>query len=660
MSHLVPGQPYRVGLLLSHDPGWHTYWKNSTTGYPTSIKFELPEGFTATELNWPVPSLYESQGFTEYVYAGEVLLTVTLTPPADLEPGTVEIPFEAEWLMCENVCIPGGIKSVLSLPVTNEPATPSPHWATRFEEADRSSPAAPGPYELAAWAVPGAVILQVDGPDLPETAYFFDDTLATRPEASLQSVTIADGGLRLRLPLSEHQADMPERLSGVLKPGEGWSASAGQPALTVDLPVGAEPVAPVPAPSGSWAGILALAFIGGMILNLMPCVFPVLGIKIMGFVSQAGESRGKIVAHGLVFTLGVLVSFWALAAVLLILRSSGNQLGWGFQLQSPGFVLALTMLLFAFGLNMSGLFEVGQSAVGVGSNLTAKSGLGGSFFSGVLATVVATPCAAPFLAPALGAALALPPLGSFAVFTTIAIGLSAPYLLLSIFPGLIKWLPRPGPWMETFKQTMGFLLYATVAYLLWVLAGQLTDAGGYGAFSFLKVMLSLVVLAMALWIYGRWGAFHRPRKTKLTAIAVALVLFGAALGTGLSGTAKPEDAHKLSWEEWAPGKAEELAAEGKVVYVDFTARWCVTCQTNKAAVFSSDTVVEQVQALDVVLLKADWTHQDARISEELARYNRSAVPFNLVFGPGQDSPQILPEILTPGSVLEALEGASVQ
>jgi thiol:disulfide interchange protein DsbD len=299
--------------------------------------------------------------------------------------------------------------------------------------------------------------------------------------------------------------------------------------------------------------------------------------------------------------------------------------------------------------------------VGVGSELTGRRGFSGSFFSGVLATVVATPCAAPFLAPALGAALTLPPVTSFLVFTFIGIGLSLPYLLLSAFPALIDRLPRPGPWMETFKQFMSFLLYATVAFLLWVLAGQLTDSGGYPVFSFLKVLLSLVILAFALWVFGRWAAYHRKMRVRVAGTTTAVLLTMVALGTGFSGTNRPDaNGPSIQWETWEPGKAASLAAEGRIVYVDFTARWCVTCQTNKATVFSSKSVLEKFDELDVVTLKADWTNQDPRISETLASYGRSAVPFNLVFGPGLESPLPLPELLTPGIVLDAIEDAAVR
>jgi thiol:disulfide interchange protein DsbD len=659
MSHIQPGGSYRVGLLLRHDPGWHTYWKSTATGYATSIEWELPDGFSVSDLSWPTPQIYDFQGWTEYVYKGEVLLMATLQAPQKLDKPEVEIGFSAEWLMCENVCIPGGISSRLRLPVSESPPTPSQQWADVFRSADESLPAQPGPYGLEAWAGDRTVYLRVSGQSLPDSVHFFDDQGLLDPGPQGSSMTTGDGFLDLAIRLDESTDAVPERLTGVLKSAVGWPAADGRPSLAVDTAIrpGPPPTADsADSAGGLGAGMLAIAFIGGLILNLMPCVFPVLGIKIMGFVKQAGESRRRVVSHGLVFTSGVLISFWILATVLLVLRSGGSQLGWGFQLQSPGFVLALTLLLFAFGLNLSGLYEFGQSAVGVGSGLTGKSGLSGSFFSGILATVVATPCAAPFLAPALGVALALPAPGSLAVFTAIALGLSAPYLLLSAFPGLVRWLPRPGAWMETFKQFMGFLLYATVAYLVWVLAGQLTEEGGYTVFSMLKVLMSLVGMALALWIYGRWAAFHRPRKARLTALGISVLLLAGALWIGFSGTVRSDtQAHSLQWEEWAPGKAESYAQAGRVVYVDFTARWCVTCQTNKAAVFSSKKVRKTLEQLDVVLLKADWTNQDPEISRALAGHSRSAVPFNLVYGPGRDEPLVLPEILTPGIVLDAID-----
>ncbi len=657
MTHLQPGTPYRLGLRLQHDENWHTYWKSSATGYPTSIEWDLPEGFTVSDLSWPTPKVYAFQGLTDYVYEGETLLMVTLTPPDSIESDSVSIGFAADWLMCEDICIPGSMESSIALPVKASPPDPSPEWEAAFSQADSSLPVDPGPYSVKASYSGRTLFLEISG-DLPSSLYFFNDQAVVKPTPEQKLRSVDESTAQLRLQLAETEETVPPRLTGVLKASSGWPGLDDRRGMKIDLPVSrADPSGQTQAGTFS-AGILPLAFLGGLILNLMPCVFPVLGIKIMGFVGQAGSGRAKVVAHGLTFTAGVLISFWLLAAILLLIRSGGNQLGWGFQLQSPAFVLALIFLLFAFALNMSGLFEFGQSAVGVGSDLTAKSGFAGSFFSGILATVVATPCAAPFLAPALGAALTLPPASSFLVFTFIAAGLSTPYLLLSLFPGLIDRLPRPGPWMETFKQLMSFLLYATVAFLLWVIAGQLTDLGGYGAFSLLNVFLSLVILALGLWIFGRWGGYHRRKPVRLAAASAAAIAVGLSLLTGFSAVQKSSNPETdIVWQKWEPDKAERLAGEGKVVYVDFTARWCVTCQTNKATIFSSREVREHFADESLVALKADWTNQDNRISEVLAEYGRSAVPFNLVYGPGTDSPRVLPEILTPGVVLEALREA---
>jgi len=402
-----------------------------------------------------------------------------------------------------------------------------------------------------------------------------------------------------------------------------------------------------PSPPSSLLGTLLLAFVGGMILNLMPCVFPVLGIKVLGFVNQAGGERRKVVEHGLVFTAGVLLSFWTLAGLLAVLRAGGAQLGWGFQLQSPAFVFALAAGMLVFALNMSGVFEIGLSATAVGGDLQMKSGLGGSFFTGILATVVATPCSAPFLAPALGAALALSTAQSFLIFTVIAIGLSTPYLLLSIFPGAVKVLPRPGAWMETFKQFMAFPLYATVGYLLWVLAGQVEET------ALLGLMFGLVVVAMGIWVYGRWRA---------PGASAGRARFGLVAGLGLvavgawAGWPHPPSPTEIVWAKWSPETVAQLRAENRIVYVDFTARWCATCQANKKLVFHSDDVLRAFRDRHVATLRGDWTNQDPAITAELAKYHRSAVPFNVIWLPGHDDPVVLPSLLTPGIVLDAIKG----
>jgi thiol:disulfide interchange protein len=343
----------------------------------------------------------------------------------------------------------------------------------------------------------------------------------------------------------------------------------------------------------------------------------------------------------------VLASFWALAGVLAVLRAGGDQLGWGFQLQSPAFVFTLAAVMLVFALSMSGVFEFGLRATAVGSGLQSKDGLAGSFFTGVLATVVATPCSAPFLAPALGAALALPVIESFAVFTAIAVGLALPYLLLSLFPQAVKALPRPGAWMETFKQAMAFPLYATVGYLVWVLAGQLKSNDT----ALLGVLLGLTAIAAATWLYGRYATFGAsPTRTRIGVLGgILLLALGAWLGWPRH--AAPTD---IVWQPWSAEAVAKAVAENKTIYVDFTARWCFTCQTNKKVVFGSAEVLKTFREKSVVTLRADWTDEDPKITAELARWNRSAVPFNLVYLPGKPDPVILPELLTPGIVLDAI------
>jgi thiol:disulfide interchange protein DsbD len=397
--------------------------------------------------------------------------------------------------------------------------------------------------------------------------------------------------------------------------------------------------------AGGLIGTLVLAFLGGLILNLMPCVFPVLGIKILGFVNQSGADRRKVTLHGLVFAAGVLLSFWVLAGTLAVLRAGGSQLGWGFQLQSPAFVFGLAAVMLAFALNMSGVFEFGLTATGFGSSLQSKSGLTGSFLTGILATVAATPCSAPFLAPALGAALALSTAESFAIFTAIAIGLSTPYLLLSAFPSAVRILPRPGAWMETFKQVMAFPLYATVAYLVWVLAGQLPDTG------LLSALFGLVLVAMGVWAYGRWNAPGASAGRARFGMIACLVLIGLGAWVGWPKAADPTD---IVWEKWSPEAVEKLRSDNRIIYVDFTARWCATCQANERLVFHSDDVLREFRDKHIATLRGDWTNKDPAITAELARYHRGAVPFNLVYLPGRPDPVTLPELLTPSTVLNAL------
>ncbi len=677
-----PGKPLTVALRLEHQPHWHTYWVNAGTGFPTRLEWHLPAGWSAGEIAWPTPvKITDGEGeVTGYGYQGVVYLPLTLTPPANASPGEVTLRANARWLMCNDVCIPGSSALSLKLPLAAQ--TPTPNDEVREALAKQVVPQPAQGWNLAARRDGLKASLRVAGASALQSPYFFSEDAYIQYDRRQTVTAAADGTLTLELPISADADRSTGKLQGVL----AYTDTAGTyHGVAVNVPfadataVGATVVGATAHPrtqSASPAGTtdtdttttgttsatttntggttpsaglfttVLLALVGGLILNLMPCVFPVLGIKIVGFVSEAGNDRRKITLHGLLFTAGVLLSFWALAAVLAVMRSAGEQLGWGFQLQSAAFVFGLAVLILVFALSLSGVFEFGAGVMGVGSNLMMRRGYAGSFFTGVLATMVSTPCSAPFLAPALGAALALPTAQSFIVFTAIALGLSTPYLLLSAFPGAVKALPRPGRWMETFKQAMAFPLYATVAYLVWVLAGQTSETG------LLMTLVGLTVIAMAVWLYGRCASTGKHAARMRVGFASALVLFAAGVDLGWPHAPAATD---ITWEPWSPERVEALRVKGRPVYVDFTARWCATCQANKKLVFSSDKVKSYFRDHRIATLEADWTNADPRITAELAKWNRSAVPFNLVYVAGTAGPRVLPEVLTPAIVIGAFE-----
>jgi thiol:disulfide interchange protein len=419
------------------------------------------------------------------------------------------------------------------------------------------------------------------------------------------------------------------------------------------LPAETSPnTAPVPAKADGTAPpsfllLMISAFIGGLILNIMPCVFPVLGIKIVGIVQQAGEDRKQVVMHGLIYTLGILLSFWVLGGIVVALGKA-----WGFQLQSAGFNFALAAFFLIFGLNMAGVFEIGASAVGVGQNLQAKHGLGGSFFSGLLATAVSTPCSAPFLGTALGFAVKLPAPQAMLLFTLIGLGLASPFLLLSAFPSLVKVLPRPGAWMESFKQGMSFLLFGTVFYMLWVLTAMVEGP------ALLWLMLSLVLIAMACWVYGRWSLPHLATATRSKAVITSLVLIAGGLALGwppkpVKHQPQPVVEYGLTWEPWSEESVQGHLAAGKPVYIDYTAKWCLTCQVNKR-VYPDPVLQALFKKHQVVTVRADFTHEDPEIKRSFESLGKGAVPVNVLHIPGKKDPVILPELLSTDNVGAAL------
>jgi thiol:disulfide interchange protein len=434
------------------------------------------------------------------------------------------------------------------------------------------------------------------------------------------------------------------------------AAGAGNPPPSGE-PQQAQPpaVAKEKGPSPGVPLALLFAFIGGLILNLMPCVLPVLSLKVMGIVQQAGEGSREKLKHGLLFTFGVLVSFWILAGLLLLLRAGGEQLGWGFQLQSPAFVSVLSVFLFLFGLSMFGVFEIGTSLMSVGQGTQSKSAYAGSFTSGILATVVATPCTAPFMGSALGFALSQPVWVSLLVFTFLGAGMAAPYLLLTLSPGLLKFIPKPGVWMESMKQFMGFLLMATVLWLLWVLSLQT------GAEGVVLLLGALLIAGLGGWIIGRWGNVAKPQPVRGIAQGIAILCIAGALVFSLlnihSQTPSANGVHRqgsIEWQNYSPELVDRLRAERKPVFIDFTAAWCLSCQVNEKVAFGSEDVQKAFAAKRIVAVKADWTNKDDVIGRALASFGRNSVPLYVLYPPGKDA-VLLPEILTPQIVLDALE-----
>lgn len=647
------GGEFSLLVKISMRPNWHVYWKNpGEAGLPLSVEWrDVPAGVSFGEPRWSAPKFYALAGIGSYVYEDVAYVEIPVALTADVPAGSaLNLAGTASWLACDdNGCHPQDAEISAKIFVAPAGEISVPANAALFAEAEKTFPRR-GETRSAFLGNLSSPVLEIamkNGELLDSAARFFPENSKFSVAAASVVPAIENGAARFALPLNagETLASAGE-LAGVLADGRGnaFEISAGEisvPAAGTDSADGAD-FSPF---DFAFLGALAMAFAGGLILNLMPCVFPVLGLKIMHFVGKAGSEKSKIARHGFVFGAGVLVSFWALAGVLAVLRSGGEQLGWGFQLQEPAFVYGMIVLLLVFGLSMSGVFEFGVGATSIGGKLQEKSGYAGSFFSGVLAVVVATPCAAPFLAPALGSALTLPPVPAFALFTAIALGLAAPYVLLSCAPSLLAFLPKPGAWMETFKQAMAFLLYAPALYFVWVLMGQIDDASAQR-----DLLISLSAIALACWIYGKWAVAWKPTATRIAGTLVALAIFAGTLI--FAGTRLAEKPHE-NWLAWTPEAQASALDAGKTVYIDFTARWCTTCQVNKR-VYSDATLRKAFAEAGVVAMRADWTNKNSTIAAELRKYGRAAVPVNVFLKKGA-SPVVLGELFSgPGTVLDGL------
>ncbi|MBX3635284.1 MAG: thioredoxin family protein [Rubrivivax sp.] len=662
---VAPGQTLWLGLKIDHQPHWHTYWKNpGDSGLPTTFEWTLPAGVVAGEIEWPTPSRLPIGPLMNYGYEDTLLLPVAVRVPADFRGDALEVGLRADWLVCKDVCIPEGGDFRLTLPARAATAGHAALFAAARAAVPRELPDA-----RASAALDGnALVVKVAG--LPAAwqgreLAFFPETTGVIENAARPQARWSAGEWSARVPLDAQRSEGPALMPAVLvAAGEAtgvrvqvnvttpWPAIAAPAALPA---LGDAVVTPPQAPAIGLGVALLFALVGGALLNLMPCVFPVLSLKVLGFATHAGERR-QLLAGGLAYTAGVVLSFVALAALLLALRAGGEQLGWGFQLQSPAFVATLAALFTLIGLNLAGLFEFGSVLPSSWAAARARHPLTDSLLTGVLAVAVASPCTAPFMGASLGLAVTLPTAEALAVFAALGLGMALPYLAASAWPAVARALPRPGPWMAQFRSLMAFPMFATVVWLVWVLGQQV---GIDGAAALLGLLVALAFVAWAL------GSASLGRRARGVFGALSVLLLAAALSWALPALRQEAIAQATSadetWQPWSTERVAEGLAQGRPVFVDFTAAWCVTCQFNKRTTLADERVKAAFSGRGVLLLRADWTRRDAAISAELSRLGRSGVPVYALYAPGAAGPRLLSEILSVDEVtgaLAALPGSS--
>lgn len=639
---IAPGGTLQVGLVITLEEKWHVYWINAgDSGEPPRINWTLPKGITAGPMQFPIPTRLPLGPLMDFGYEDEVAFPVQLTAAKNLKPGPIHLDAKVDWLVCREVCIPG--KAHLGLNLTVDPnATVPAQPVGALGEAIGLLPKSlePGMKLTVTGGKKEFVFDLITGERIPD-AEFYPYDQEQIANAGDQDVEPLPNGVRLRVPRAPELTKLPGQLRGVFKLDEEHAYDVTALVVAGEVPrPGTGKTAPGGAGELTTVTALGLAFIGGIILNLMPCVFPVLFLKGLALVQSSNEERGRLRKHGLVYTLGILVSFWAIVGVLLALRAGGSQAGWGFQLQSPVFIAVLAAGLFFFALSLAGQFELGLSLTSVGGGLTEKQGYTGSFFTGVLATIVATPCTAPLMGAAVGFALSQPAGITFAIFTALALGLAAPYLVLSFQPAWTRLLPRPGAWMELLKQLTSIPLFATVIWLVWVYGHLFT---GQGVDRVARLLLCFLLIAVAGWVLGKWPARWGSSiaAAVIGVIAIAIPLY------------QPKDT-TLSWQPYSQQALDQARAAGHAVFIDFTAAWCLSCQVNERIVLRSPEVQREFADNKVTLMKADWTQYDPEITKQLASVGRSGVPTYVIYPALKGNADVLPELLTKDIVLNAL------
>ncbi len=696
-----PGSRFTVGVFMTMDPGWHTYWKNAgEAGLPTSIQWKLPEGITAGEIQWPLPEKHiEAGDILTYGYSNENMLLISMEASSSLKPASsITLKAEVSWLECERVCVPGSAEVQLKLPVSAPAPAQTNEDLFRAYRGKTPKPGDSDPTVAVQGTLEGSQIrfrvtpaagaaLSADPSGAPD---FFpeisDDVLAGRTviNASPQEAVIT-------LPLSTSQPlSRPTAVRGVLV----YTLAQGErQGMEVEIPL---PPGFSSASAGNEQGILGqtfateqasggnqslglyllFAFIGGLLLNIMPCVLPVIALKIFGLVKMAGDHPERVKRLGWSFSLGILSSFILLALLVILLQTAGQQVGWGFQFQEPLFIIVMSAVVFAFGLSLFGVYEIRPPAAavtGVGSVIARTEGSGkgytASFSEGVFATILATPCTAPFLGTALGFAFAQPAWTTVLIFATVALGMAMPYLILTARPSWLKFLPRPGAWMETAKQVMGFLMMATLLWLLYILGKQL------GMEAVIWTGAFLLTVGVACWMIGRFDTLTATRRSAAVAWGTALFFVGIGYWIFLSPvleardilTAPPAassgnregDTPEIPWETFSLAGLDEHIKGNKAVFIDFTAEWCLTCKVNERTVLVDQDVIEKFKSSGIVPIRADWTNRNPDITRLLAKFGRSGVPLYAIFPAGRPSaPIILPEVITSEIVIDAINRAA--
>ncbi|HCM84292.1 MAG TPA: protein-disulfide reductase DsbD family protein [Alphaproteobacteria bacterium] len=637
---IIPGETLHLGLLQDIAPGWHTYWKNpGDSGLATTLQWELPAGFMASDILWPTPQRQPYGDLMNYGYSGQILLPVEITLPDNLPLGTdVTIKLRADWLVCADICIPEGADLSITLPVDN--INDFTKYGPQFKSARAQQPQEFLDSQTASLQDNSLELRLTGAWDGFQSAQFFPDESLVIQNNAPQNVRVVGDELIITLIRDETTIEPLQKISGDLK----VETRSGEQSYRFESDVKLH--SPQSGEVTNLGLALLFAFLGGIILNLMPCVFPILSMKALALVHKSGAQRKHIVTGGFIYTLGVIASFWLVGGALLFLRAAGGEIGWGIQLQSPQFVGAMIMVLFVIGLLLGGITDIGQSLANLGDNLAHKRGHLGTFFTGALAVFVATPCTAPFMGGAIFYAFTQNWWVTILIMTVLGLGMALPYLILTLSPTAMKFLPRPGLWMKQFKEFLAFPMIAAAIWLLWVLAQQ-TDAMGI-----LLMLFALWAISFALWI---WQQSETTRSWKLFLRSIVLI-FAAMSVFAISKIEPTEVIAKTThdYESFTAERLEELRSLGRPVFVNMTAAWCITCLANERIALNTQETRDYFMTHDIAYLKGDWTNRDPKITSFLQSFGRNGVPLYVYYPGGDACPVVLPQLLTVDHLIKNL------